>query len=127
METLVLIAHAVLVVAIVALVLLQQGKGSDVGAAFGSGASSTFFGGAGSANILSRTTAVLAALFFSTSFALALFASQETERALQVDLPAGFSQPAAEEILEEDEPYDLLPGNDFPEPPAGDDFPEPPE
>jgi len=55
---------------------LQHGKGADAGAAFGSGASATVFGAKGSASFLSRTTAILAALFFVTSMALAYFASQ---------------------------------------------------
>ncbi|MDE2092027.1 MAG: preprotein translocase subunit SecG [Gammaproteobacteria bacterium] len=58
-------------VALVIFILLQQGKGADAGAAFGSGASGTVFGAGGSANFLSRTTAVLAALFFILALAMA--------------------------------------------------------
>ncbi len=126
METIVLVTHGLLAVVIVALVLLQQGRGSDVGAAFGSGSSNTFFGSSGGGNVLSRSTALLAGLFFATSLSLAFFARQESERALRVDLPAGFSQPA-QSATEEDSPSALLPENDFPEPPATGDFPEPPE
>jgi len=69
--------HVVVAVAVVALVLLQHGKGADVGAAFGSGASGSLFGATGSANFLSRATAVLATLFFLTSLGLAYVASNK--------------------------------------------------
>ncbi|HHW75563.1 MAG TPA: preprotein translocase subunit SecG [Xanthomonadaceae bacterium] len=74
--TLILVAHMVVAVALIALVLVQQGKGADAGAAFGSGASATMFGSRGSASFLSRTTAVLATAFFLTSLTLAYFATQ---------------------------------------------------
>ncbi len=74
--TLFLVAHVIIAVALIALVLLQQGKGADAGAAFGSGASSTMFGSRGSASFLSRTTAVLATAFFVTSLTLAYVATQ---------------------------------------------------
>jgi len=61
--------------AIIILVLLQHGKGADMGAAFGSGSSGSLFGATGSANFLSRTTAVLATLFFVTSIGLTWIAS----------------------------------------------------
>jgi preprotein translocase subunit SecG len=76
MHTLVLVAHVLVGVLIVALVLVQRGKGAEVGAAFGSGASGTVFGAKGSANFLSRSTAVLAAVFFATSLSLAYLGSQ---------------------------------------------------
>lgn len=75
-HTLILVAHVVVAVALIALVLLQQGKGADAGAAFGSGASSTMFGSQGSASFLSRTTAILATVFFMTSLTLAYFSTQ---------------------------------------------------
>ena len=75
-HTLILVAHIVVAVALIALVLVQQGKGADAGAAFGSGASATMFGSRGSASFLSRTTAVLATAFFLTSLTLAYFATQ---------------------------------------------------
>lgn len=67
----VVVAHLLIAAAIVALVLLQRGKGADAGAGFGSGASGTVFGARGSASFLSRTTATLAALFIVTSLTLA--------------------------------------------------------
>jgi preprotein translocase subunit SecG len=68
---LILIVDVIVALCIIGLVLLQHGKGADVGAAFGSGSSGSLFGATGSANFLSRTTAVLAAIFFITTFALA--------------------------------------------------------
>ncbi len=73
-----LIIQIVVSVGIIVLVLMQQGKGADAGAAFGSGASGTVFGSRGSANFLSRTTAILATVFFLNSIALAFLASGRT-------------------------------------------------
>jgi len=79
MAFLVLVLHILVTIFLVGLVLLQHGKGADMGAAFGSGASGGVFGASGSANFLSRATAVLAALFFATSMALAYFSSLKPE------------------------------------------------
>lgn len=70
----VLTLHILVGVAIIGLVLMQHGKGADMGAAFGSGASGSLFGATGSANFLSRTTAILATIFFLTSLTLAYLA-----------------------------------------------------
>ena len=67
----VLSVHVVIAALMIGLILIQHGKGADAGAAFGSGASGTVFGAKGSGSFLSRSTAILAALFFSTSLALA--------------------------------------------------------
>ncbi len=75
MQTLVLVLHILAAVGIVVLVLLQHGKGADMGAAFGSGSAGSLFGSAGASNFLSRTTAVLAAVFFATSLGLTYFTS----------------------------------------------------
>ena len=75
LETVLLVLHLLVAVAICGFVLLQHGKGADMGAAFGSGSSGSLFGAAGSANFLSRTTAVLAAVFFASSLGLTWFAS----------------------------------------------------
>lgn len=69
--------HILAALGVIGLVLLQHGKGADMGAAFGSGASGSLFGATGSANFLSRTTAVLAAVFFVTSLSLAYIASNK--------------------------------------------------
>ena len=74
METLVILVHIVTACAIVAFVLLQQGKGAEAGASFGAGASQTLFGSVGSWNFFSRVTAGLALVFFLTSFGLAVIA-----------------------------------------------------
>lgn len=75
--SLVLTVHILVALAIIGLVLMQHGKGADMGAAFGSGASGSLFGSSGSANFLSRTTGILAAVFFVTSLALAYVASSK--------------------------------------------------
>lgn len=73
MYQIIIVFHVLIAIAIVVFVMLQQGKGADAGAAFGSGASGTVFGARGSASFLSRTTGILAALFFITSLTLAYF------------------------------------------------------
>ncbi len=75
MHTLVLTVHIIAGLAVIGLVLLQHGKGADMGAAFGSGASGSLFGATGSANFLSRVTAVCAAIFFMTSLGLSYIAT----------------------------------------------------
>ncbi len=75
LETFLLIVHIAIAATVCGLVLLQHGKGADMGAAFGSGASGSLFGAAGSANFLSRTTAVLAAVFFVSSLGLTYLGS----------------------------------------------------
>jgi len=79
MEILVLVLHVLTALAICGLVLLQHGKGADVGAAFGGGASGSIFGATGSANFLSRATAILAAVFFLSSMGLTYFSSRKAE------------------------------------------------
>ncbi|GGX85324.1 hypothetical protein GCM10007160_10860 [Litchfieldella qijiaojingensis] len=79
MQVAILMIHVAIAIALVALVLLQQGKGAEAGAAFGGGASQTVFGSRGSGSFLSKLTAVLAASFFATSLTLAYFASQTGE------------------------------------------------
>ena len=73
----VLLVHIAAAVGVIGLVLVQHGKGADMGAAFGSGASGSLFGATGSANFLSRATAVLATVFFVTSLSLAYLASSK--------------------------------------------------
>lgn len=96
MEQIVLIVHLVLALTIIGLILLQQGKGADMGASFGAGASQTLFGSDGSGNVLTRATAWLAALFFATSFGLAMIATQKTRMSDELDLviPPSVQQPA---------------------------------
>ena len=70
METIIWIIHALAALGVIGLVLLQHGKGADMGAAFGSGSAGSLFGSSGSANFLSRSTGVAATVFFITSLAL---------------------------------------------------------
>lgn len=105
--SLILTIHILVALAIIGLVLMQHGKGADMGAAFGSGASGSLFGATGSANFLSRTTGVLAAVFFATSLTLAYIGSnkpkttgslmQDTVQSQSVSqpAPAGGESPAA--------------------------------
>jgi preprotein translocase subunit SecG len=73
MLTLILVVQMLSALAMIGLILIQHGKGADMGAAFGSGGSGSLFGATGSANFMSRTTAVLAAVFFVCTLALAYF------------------------------------------------------
>ena len=81
MYTLLFVIHVVAALAIVALVLFQHGKGADVGAAFGSGSAGRVFGASGSANFLSRATAILAVVFFLTSLGLTYFTTRKPDTA----------------------------------------------
>ncbi len=105
-ESILLVVHLLVAVAVCGFVLLQHGKGADMGAAFGSGASGSLFGAAGSANFLSRTTAVLAAVFFLSSLGLTWLGSTRSG-------PRGAVQQGV---------MDKLPASkatDVPSPPAG--------
>ncbi len=75
LNALLLVAQVLLSISLIALVLLQHGKGADAGAAFGSGASATVFGAKGSGNFLTKATSIIAALFFATCLSLAYLAS----------------------------------------------------
>ncbi|PRB79875.1 preprotein translocase subunit SecG [Pseudomonas sp. MYb185] len=96
-ETVVVIVHLLIAIALVGLILIQQGKGAETGASFGSGASGTVFGSQGSATFLSRLTAVLATVFFLTSLGLAYYASHKAGeiRDAGLPMPALQSQPVA--------------------------------
>ncbi len=88
----VLTVHVLAGLGVIGLVLMQHGKGADMGAAFGSGASGSLFGSSGSANFLSRTTAALAAVFFVTSLGLSYLAGAKAPAASSVmgaEVPAG--------------------------------------
>ena len=100
METVIWILHLLVAATLVGLVLLQHGKGADMGAAFGSGASGSLFGASGSANFLSRATAIVATVFFVTSLALTYFSVTRTqgkgiaEKIPVTTQPVGVPQPA---------------------------------
>lgn len=90
METLVWVLHILVSLTVIGLVLLQHGKGADMGAAFGSGSSGSLFGASGSANFLSRATAVAVTVFFLTSMGLTYFAlsKQNTPLTAKPQTPA---------------------------------------
>ena len=79
LSNILLVIHLIVTVAIIILVLLQQGKGSDMGAAFGGGSSQSLFGARGSANFLSRTTSILVTVFFLSSLTLAYLYTRQSE------------------------------------------------
>jgi preprotein translocase subunit SecG len=78
MLNLIVVVQVLSALIIIGLVLLQHGKGADMGAAFGSGASGSLFGATGSSNFMSKSTGVAAAIFFASTLALAYFGSQRT-------------------------------------------------
>lgn len=105
MQTILTVIHLFLAIGLIGLILIQHGRGADAGAAFGSGASATVFGARGSGSFLSRTTAILATLFFVTSIVMAYYAAQKIEppkglmdgavEAVQPDAPAAAGGAAA--------------------------------
>ncbi len=105
-KTLLVVAQVLSALGVIGLVLLQHGKGADVGAAFGSGASGSLFGATGSANFLSRTTAVLATLFFICTLSLTMLGNYRPTASLGVmgaapqvaPVVAGASAPAASAV-----------------------------
>jgi preprotein translocase subunit SecG len=94
LKTLIIVVQLLSALGVIGLVLLQHGKGADMGAAFGSGASGSLFGATGSANFLSRTTAVLAAVFFVTTLTLTYLGSYRTKPSAGV-LGAAVTAPVA--------------------------------
>src|SRR5271170_840468 len=104
-ETLLVGVHLVVAAALIGFVLLQHGKGADMGAAFGSGSSGSLFGAAGSANFLSRTTAILATAFFLSSLGLTYFGATRTG---PVDvMKQGAPQTAPMPVAKETKPTDV--------------------
>ncbi len=100
MRDLVLVIDIISAVTLIGLILLQQGKGADIGAAFGSGASQTLFGSRGSANFLTRTTAILGTVFFLSNLGLAwLYAQQavptSVTKSVVIEQPAKTETPAS--------------------------------
>lgn len=115
-ESVLLMLLVVDALALVVLVMLQQGKGADVGAAFGSGSSNTMFGSAGSASFLTKLTVWLAIGFFAISFGLAYFAQQRAENLDDLGIPsvplseeASDSAAGGEPLLVPEEPPELTP------------------
>jgi len=105
MDTIILVIHIVISVLLVGLILIQHGKGADAGAAAlgggggaGGGASSSLFGSQGSASFLSRSSAILAMLFFITSLSLAYFANKAQRIESVTELPAAPVTAPAEQV-----------------------------
>ena len=90
MEQIVLVVHLLVAVSIIGLIMIQQGKGADMGASFGAGASQTLLGSDGSGNVLTRATAWMVVLFFASSFGLAIIANGKSSAVndLDLDIPA---------------------------------------
>jgi preprotein translocase subunit SecG len=121
MEQIILVIHLLVALAIIGLIMLQQGKGADMGASFGSGASQTLFGSSGSGNVLTTATSWLVVLFFASSFGLALLANQKSVGVndLELEIPAAVEveAPAAMQevpVVEEDVPALVAPEEDLP-------------
>jgi len=113
-EQIILVVHLLIALAIIGLIMMQRGKGADIGASFGAGGSQTLFGSTGNVNILTKGTAWLVAAFFATSFGLAMIADSKT--ADTQDL--GFELPIdVMETTEITEPMtsDDVPATDMPE------------
>jgi len=110
MEKIIIITHVIIALAMIGLILLQQGKGAEMGASFGSGASQSMFGSQGSVNFFTKLTALLAVGFFSTSFSLAIIAKNQSSIALDDGLPTVMEEtmvnPAIERpMIENDVPF----------------------
>ena len=103
MEQIILVVHLLIALAIIGLIMIQQGKGADAGASFGSGASQTVFGSDGSGNVLTRATSWLVFAFFATSFGLAIIAGQKSA---PID-DLGLAIPAAMQAAESEADSDL--------------------
>ena len=111
--TILITSQLISALATIALVLLQQGKGADMGAAFGSGSAGSFFGASGSANFLSRTTAITATIFFSSTLGLAYInglplnnSEVLQEGGVMESIPLDFSSDGEKKSIEENIPSD---------------------
>ncbi|MCP4145303.1 MAG: preprotein translocase subunit SecG [bacterium] len=110
LNALLLVAQVLLSISLIALVLLQHGKGADAGAAFGSGASATVFGAKGSGNFLTKATSIVAFLFFSTCLSLAyLAANREGPASIMDSVVETQSVEQVDTILKQPENMDLPP------------------
>jgi preprotein translocase subunit SecG len=87
MQQIIIFLHIIIAIAIISLVLLQQGKGANMGAAFGSGASNTVFGSRGPASFLMKLTGGMLLLFFITSLTLGYLSAQNVKSANQLLIP----------------------------------------
>ncbi len=111
------VIHVIVALAIIGIVLLQQGRGADAGAGFGGGASNTVFGARGTASFLSRSTAILAVLFFSTSILLAYLGARQDNKGHDI-----LEAPASEQVKTDlppasEQAVKVSPKSDLPEQP----------
>ena len=120
LETVLLSLLVIDALALIALVLIQQGKGADVGAAFGSGSSNTVFGSSGGATAMTRITTWLSIGFFVIAFGLAYTAKERSEQANQLGIPQVVDQATDSS----DDQGDLSSGTDLSELPQNEDIPE---
>lgn len=99
MSVLLIIIHVVVCIALIMIVLLQTGKGADIGAAFGGGSSQTLFGSSGASTFLSKATTIAAIIFMLTSLTLAYRSSHKTGESIMkgVQAPAPVEQPAQDQ------------------------------
>jgi preprotein translocase subunit SecG len=129
MEQLILVVHVLAALGIIALILLQQGKGAEAGASFGAGGSQTVFGSSGGGNFFTRATAVFATVFFVTSFGLAITAKNKADiesgvdiptlietSAQQSDIPAVSSEPSSDIPAVSSDDVSDVPADDIPQP-----------
>ena len=98
MENIVIIVHLIVALAIIGMILMQQGKGAEAGASFGGGASQTVFGSQGGGSFFAKATGVLAFVFFATSFSLAIIAKNKTDITVIDGIPS-----AVEQVIPESE------------------------
>src|SRR5215471_5298724 len=124
LHNIVLVAHVIVAGMIIGLVLLQRGKGAEAGTGFGAGASGTVFGARGSANFLSRSTGVLAALFFITSLTLAYMSTQRKAPTSLLDTPAQTAPASQPQPNAPPQGATPAPPATTPAPPAATDLPQ---
>ena len=121
MEQIILVAHLLIAFSIIGLIMLQQGKGADMGASFGAGGSQTLFGSEGGGNVLSKATTILVAAFFVTSFGLAIVARDKAAAVddgnllIPVTQPAELGMESDLPLVDEDLPPLVSGGNEIPE------------
>lgn len=108
-ETAILVLHVLIAVSLVVIILLQRGKGADMGAAFGGGSSQTVFGSGGGGNFLQKVTGVMAFVFFATSFSLAVYAQNRAQVAPEAGIPTVEETIPAQMEEGRSEPEDELP------------------
>ncbi len=107
LKTILVVLQIITAIGVIALVLVQQGKGADMGAAFGGGSSGGLFGASGSANFLSRVTAVFATIFFLSTLGITLLSSNKSENA---GVLSGTTAPVAAPAAEVPAPATAAPG-----------------